>query len=219
MNTPVNLEDQINQFIQEVNQVREDWRLTRVTGGKNESSGNPSCLCLWLLELTQNKSKNASQKVTYRLLYGWIISTTFQNHEQWYWTDGGRKEGLESTEMSFRIAKLTLYHEAHQIFNLVENLCRGMSLDDSCTQANIPLPKNSYGQFKLAETFELILKSFAVRPTVLLQTHASYCTKIKQFHPISSPIETVSGFSSSLWNLNKLDLFKIPTDTDNNTDD
>lgn len=51
-------------------------------------------------------------------------------------------------------------------------------------------------------------RNFAIRPTIFLETQSSNTRLIKRLQAVSSPIENISGFSASLWNCNKLDLFK-----------
>lgn len=189
-------------LLQALETLSEDLRLARVFGHDSVSACS---LHLWLLELTQAKT------IEYRLLFGWVIPTTFQNPDKWNISDGGKKKSLGTQKKSdeFRIAKLTLYHDSRVIFNLIKGLCKGISLDDSCDETGIvrPVHKNPYGQLHLAGSPQQLTKSFAVRPVVFLETSETNRANIEELKPITSPLDNVSAFAGSLWRLNKLSLF------------
>jgi len=181
-------------LIQDLEKLSQDPRLARVF-----ISGACS-LHLWLLELTQDA------KTEYRLLFGWVIPATYKNSAKWYISDGGKKQnwGTENNPYKFRIAKLTLYHDSHTIFNLIKELVQGFSLDNSCKKAGLVTPahkKNPYGQMCLAKSPRQLAQSFAVRPVVFLETGQTNRRNIK------SPIENVPAFAGFLWQLDKLSLF------------
>jgi|GEM_PF-2922092 len=182
-------------LIQDLEELSQDPRLARVF--KDSSDGS---LHLWLLELTQDT------KTEYRLLFGWVIPATYKNSAQWYISDGGKKQnwGTENNPYKFRIAKLTLYHDSHTIFNLIKELVQGFSLENSCKKAGIVPPahkKNPYGQLCLAKSPRQLVQSFAVRPVIFLETGQTNRGNIK------SPIEDVPAFAGFLWQLDKLSLF------------
>ncbi|MBD2628759.1 VPA1262 family protein [Trichormus variabilis] len=195
-----NQNNENNQLIEQLEKLRQDSRLNRVIGN---DKNNYCSLNLWLLEITQSNSTE------YRLLYGWVIPSTYHDPdaEEWFYADGGKKQSLGEQQNSykFRIAKLALYHNSDVIFRLIKELCQGLSLAEACQTINIVTPthKNSYGTLRLALHQQDLSNNFAIRPTILLETRLS---RIKQ--SIISPLEQASGFSASLWNCNKLSLFK-----------
>ena len=186
------------QLIEQLETLRQDSRLNRVI---SNNTNNYCSLNLWLLEITQSNSTE------YRLLYGWIIPSTYHHPDKWFCADGGKKQSLGEQQNSyeFRIAKLALYHNSDIVFRLIKGLCQGLSLAEACQTINIVTPthNNSYGTLRLALHQQDLSNNFAIRPTILLETRLS---KIKQ--SITSPLEQASGFSASLWNCNKLSLFK-----------
>jgi hypothetical protein len=108
-------------LLQDLEKLSQDSRLARVFRDSGACS-----LHLWLLELTQDA------KTEYRLLFGWVIPATYKNSAQWSISDGGKKQnwGTENNHYKFRIAKLTLYHDSHAIFNLIKELVQGFSLEN-----------------------------------------------------------------------------------------
>ncbi|AFZ27739.1 hypothetical protein Cylst_5743 [Cylindrospermum stagnale PCC 7417] len=185
------------QVIEQLEKLRQDSRLNRVI---SNNINNYCSLNLWLLEITQSNSTE------YRLLYGWIIPSTYYKPDKWSEADGGKKQSLGEQQNSykFRIAKLTLYSNSNVIFGLIKELCQGLSLTQACTNINIANPTHhNYGTLKLALNQKDLSKKFAIRPTILLETRLS---NVKRH--ITNPFEQVSGFSASLWNCNKLSLFK-----------
>lgn len=184
--------------------LSEDKRLARVLGS---DSSSPCALQLWLLELEQDKSPPE-----YRLLFGWVIPATLQSTDKWNTSDGGKKKnwGIQNNSYKFRIAKLTLYLNSNAIFNLINGLCQGKSLDCSCDEAGIVRPadlENPYGQLRLTGSPGQLAKSFAVRPVGFLETSEINSSIIKELQSIVSPIDNVPAFAASLWRLDKLNLF------------
>ncbi|HLO88189.1 MAG TPA: hypothetical protein VK203_24730, partial [Nostocaceae cyanobacterium] len=92
------------QIIENLDNLRQDTRLNRVL---SNNTNNYCSLQLWLLELTQTNSTE------YRLLYGWVIPSTFSDPDKWHCADGGKKQsiGEHQSYYEFRIAKLVLYHQ------------------------------------------------------------------------------------------------------------
>lgn len=175
-----------------------DKRLARVIQGNNACS-----LHLWLLEITQ------ANTTEHRLLFGWVIPSTYQNTNRWSISDGGKNKTLGSKEESytFRIAKLTLYHDSITIFNLIKELCKDKTLEESCNFASINQPKQPYGQLRLVKAPKLVDDFFTVRPVVLLETTETNTGRFKEIQPINSPINNISGFAGFLWRTDKFSLF------------
>lgn len=165
-------------LLQALETLSEDQRLARVFGKARSSACS---VHLWLLELTQ------AQTTEYRILFGWVIPATFQNPDKWNLSDGGKKKnwGTQENPYKFRIAKLTLYHNNNVIFNLIKGLCQGLSLDESCNRIDVVCPKKPYGQLRLAGSPEQLAKSFAIRPTVFLETPEINRAIFKELQPLA----------------------------------
>lgn len=107
----------------------------------------------------------------------------------------------------YRMPKLSLYDDGKVIFDVIMELCKGRTLNDACDEIGISHPKDFYGQLRLAESSEEMAKSFAVRPTVFLETRSAIENMIEQLRPAASPVSDVPAFAGSLVKLNKLSLW------------
>lgn len=185
------------QFLDELSQ---DHRLTGVFGS------DICALRIWLLEI---KHKEARE---YRLLYGWVIPSSSKEINSWSIVNSLPE--WKASPYAFRVYQLTVHHSGRTILSLVENLCRGTSLQEACQQTEVSEPLNSpnqphhCGQFRFGRSPSQVAELFIVRPVIFVETSLAFLSVIEQLHPISSPNEVVPAFVGSLYQLKKLNLLQ-----------
>lgn len=186
--------------------LSKDHRLARVF---SSNSWDTCDLTLWLLEIRQGDFRE------YRLMYAWIVPRMPQNLNSWFYKSLFEYKVSPST---FQMYRLTFHHTGDKIFDLVKELCKGNSLEESCQQLKLDIPvkikdpKNHphpCSQFSLAESPQELSQTFTVRPVTFVKPAWHHLAEIDDLKPVSSPNGAVPAFVGSLNRLRKLSLFQM----------
>jgi hypothetical protein len=162
----------------------------------------PAQICIftfWLLEIKYQGNRE------HRLLFGWIVPKAVGQFNTWISSTSLNPWKANSCE--FQIRRVTFQHNGRTILSVIKQLCQGASLAEACATVGIDSPKPEFANFRFAESAHEIAESFAVCPTIFLDTAwHNQLTKSLSI-ALASPAPNAPAFVGALFYKPKLSLF------------